>query len=141
MRTAEPEPTLRSLKSLVVLRTRRIALATYLDQCRVLRYNDCHTSMISGHIGCELAVLTVLCVLMIFFFPVMQGPYSVVHGPVTALQAARAAAHLRTAIAQGAFSSLGNCLISPLVVLSWMSLPAAEFQLISLPEHNTILRC
>jgi hypothetical protein len=69
------------------------------------------------------------------------GPYSVVHGPVTALQAARAAAHLRTAIVQGAFNSLGNCLISPLVVLSWMSLPAAEFQLISLPEHNTILRC
>ncbi len=93
--------------------------------------------MISSRIGCELAVLTVLCVLMIFFFPVMQGPYSVVHGPVTALQAARGAAHLRT----GAFNSLGNCLISPLAVLSWMSLPAAEFQLISLPEHNSILRC
>ncbi len=97
--------------------------------------------MISSRIGCELAVLTVLCVLMIFFFPVMQGPYSVVHGPVTALQAARAGAHLRTAIVQGAFNSLGNRLISPLVVLSWMSLPAAEFQLISLPEHNSILRC
>ena len=141
MRTAEPEPTLRSLKSLVVLRTRRIALATYLDQCLVLRYNDCHTSMISSRIGCELAVLTVLCVLMIFFFPAMQGPYSVVHGPVTALQAARAAAHLRTAIVQGAFNSLGNCPISPLVVLSWMALPSAEFQLISLPELNSILRC
>ena len=97
--------------------------------------------MISSRIGCELAVLTVLCVLMIFFFPVMQGPYSVVHGPVTALQAARAAAHLRTAIVQGAFNSVGNRLISPLVVLSWMSLPAAEFHLISLPEHNSILRC
>src|ERR1035438_7960402 len=109
MRTSSSD---RSLCPDDFLLSRRIALATYLDQCRVLRYNDCHTSMISGHIGCELAVLTVLCVLMIFFFPVMQGPYSVVHGPVTALQAARAAAHLRTAIAQGAFSSLGNCLIS-----------------------------
>ena len=47
--------------------------------------------MIPGRIGCELAVLTVLCVLIVFFFPVMQGPFSVVHGPATALQGARAA--------------------------------------------------
>ena len=84
--------------------------------------------MISGHIGCELAVLTVLCVLMIFFFPVMQGPYSVAHGPVTALQAARAAARLRIIIVQGALNSLGNFLISPLVILSWMLLSQAEFR-------------
>jgi hypothetical protein len=98
--------------------------------------------MISGHIGCELAVLTVLCVLMIFFFPVMQGPYSVVHGPVTALQAARAAARLRIIIVQGALNSLGNFLISPLVTLSsWMLLSQAEFRSVSVPEYNTILRC
>ena len=97
--------------------------------------------MIPGRIGCELAVLTVLCVLMIFFFPVMQGPYSVVHGPVTALQAARAAARLRIIIVQGALNSLGNFLISPLVILSWMLLSQAEFRSVSLPECNTILRC
>ena len=98
--------------------------------------------MISGHIGCELAVLTVLCVLMIFFFPLMQGPYSVVHGPVTALQAARAAARLRINIVQGALNSLGNFLISPLVTLSsWMLLSQAEFRSVSVPEYNTILRC
>ncbi len=97
--------------------------------------------MISGHIGCELAVLTVLCVLMIFFFPVMQGPYSVAHGPVTALQAARAAARLRIIIVQGALNSLGNFLISPLVILSWMLLSQAEFCSVSVPEYNTILRC
>src|SRR4030095_17090798 len=57
---------------------------------RILRYNDGHTSMIPGRIGCELAVVTVLCVLMIFFFPLLQGPYSVVNGPATALQAPRA---------------------------------------------------
>jgi hypothetical protein len=98
--------------------------------------------MIPGRIGCELAVLTVLCVLMIFFFPVMQGPYSVVHGPVTALQAARAAARLRIIIVQGALNSLGNFLISPLVTLSsWMLLSQAEFRSVSVPEYNTILRC
>ena len=98
--------------------------------------------MISGHIRCELAVLTVLCVLMIFFFPVMQGPYSVVHGPVTALQAARAAARLRIIIVQGAQNTLGNFLISPLVTLSsWILLSQAEFRSVSVPEYNTILRC
>ena len=97
--------------------------------------------MISGRIGSELAVMAVFCVLMIFLFPAMQGPYSVVNGPVTALLAARAAVRLRIAIVQGALNSVGNCLVSPLVVLSWMSLSPAEFQSISLPEYNTILRC
>ena len=97
--------------------------------------------MISGRIGCELAVLTVLCVLMIFFFPLMQGPYSVVHGPATALQAARAAARLRIVIMQGGLNLLGNFLIFPPVILSWMLLSEAEFRSVSLPEYNTILRC
>ena len=124
-----------------MLRARRIALPTRLDRRRILRYNHHHTSMIPGRIGCQLAVLTILCVLMIFFFPLMQGPYSVVHGPATALQAARAAARLRIVIVQGALNSLGSFLISPLVILSWMLLSQAEFRSVSLPEYNTILRC
>jgi hypothetical protein len=78
---------------------------------------------------------------MIFFFPVMQGPYSVVHGPASALQAARAADRLRIVIMQGALNSLGNFLISPPGILSWMLLSQAEFRSVSLPEYNTILRC
>ena len=97
--------------------------------------------MISGRIGSELAVMAVFCVLMIFLFPAMQGPYSVVNGPVTALLAARAAVRLRIAIVQGALNSVGDYVVSPLVVLSWISLSPAEFQSISLPEYNTILRC
>jgi len=97
--------------------------------------------MIPGRIGCELAVVAVLCVLTIFLFPAMQGPYSVVHGPATALQAARAAARLRIAIVQGAFRSLGDGLISPLVVLGWMPLCEADFHSGALAGCNTILRC
>jgi hypothetical protein len=97
--------------------------------------------MISGRIGSELAVLTVLCVLMIFFFPLMQGPYSAVHGPATAFQAARSAARLRIVIMQGALNPLGNFLISPLVILFWMLLSEAEFRSVILPEYDTILRC
>ncbi len=97
--------------------------------------------MLSGRITCELAVVAVLCVLMIFLFPSVQGSYSMVHGPVTALLAARAAVRLRMAIVQGALKSLGTRLISPQVVLSWISLPTAEFQLLSVPRYNSILRC
>ena len=97
--------------------------------------------MISGRIGCELVVLTILCVLMIFFFPLVQGPYSVVHGPVTALQAGRAAARLRIVIMQGALNPLGNFLMSPLVILSCVLLSAAKRRSVSLREYNTILRC
>ena len=97
--------------------------------------------MILGRGGCELVALAVLGVLTIFLFPAIQGPYSVVHGPATALQAFRAAARLQAAIVQGARRSLNKWLISLLVVLSWMSLPEAGFQSVTLPEYNTILRC
>jgi hypothetical protein len=70
--------------------------------------------MYSGRIERNLLVPTVvalLCVLTIFFFPAMQGPYSVVHGPVTALLSARAADGLRMTIVQAGLkpvrSSLG----------------------------------
>jgi len=42
-----------------------------------------------------LAVVALLCVLTIFFFPAVEGPYCAVHGPVTALLSIRASAALR----------------------------------------------
>ncbi len=97
--------------------------------------------MNSGRIECELAVVATLCVLTIFLFPAMQGPYPVVHGPVTALQAARAALRVQIAIVQAALNSHGNAPISPLAVFSPMSLPTIEVEATGSPEHNTILRC
>jgi hypothetical protein len=97
--------------------------------------------MNSGRLECELVVLTVLSVLAIFLFPGMPGPYSVVHGPATALQAARAAVRLRIAMARAAMSCPGKCLIPQLAALSWMSLANAEGLSTRLPDHNTILRC
>ena len=105
----------------------------------IINYN---TSMISGRrIGCEVAVLAVLAVLAIFLFPSVQGPYSVVHGPASALQAARAAVRLRIAIAQSALSSLANAVFSAVVIVSWMSLSNPKFQSIGSPEYSSILRC
>jgi hypothetical protein len=106
-----------------------------------LRYNNYGNSMISGRIGCELAVLAVVCVLTIFLFPAMQGPYSVVHGPVTALLAAQAALRLRMALAKAALSSTVNSLISPLLFFSWLSFSRIKFRSARLSESSTILRC
>ena len=102
----------------------------------------CNTSMISGRrIGREIALLTVLSVLAVFLFPGTQGPYSVVHGPASALQAARAAVRLRIAIVQSALTSLPNAATSPLVVLFLKSFSNPKFQPTSLPEYSSILRC
>ena len=51
--------------------------------------------MKSRHFVYEMAVLAIVCVIGIFLFPASVGPYPAVHGPVSALQAMRAAMKLR----------------------------------------------
>jgi hypothetical protein len=97
--------------------------------------------MTPGRIGWELAATAILCVLTVFLFPAIEGPYSVVHGPVTALQSARAAARLRVAIVQAALNSPGHWLAPALLLLSRMSLPNTAIQSVGSPECNTVLRC
>jgi hypothetical protein len=97
--------------------------------------------MIAGRIGCELAVVALICVLTIFLFPAMQGPYSVVNGPVTSLQAIRAAARTRLLIIQAAFRSLWNYLVSPLSILFRISFSQAGLHSLASPEFDMILRC
>lgn len=90
-----------------------------------------------------LAVIAAVCVLTIFFFPAMNGPYSVVHGPVTALLAVRAAAGLRAAIA--GVRVVRDRLSSARVALTrslWAAVPVAEFPVNSLSATcSAILRC
>lgn len=64
--------------------------------------------MPADRIGGALSILAVFCVLMIFFCPAMQGPYCVVHGPVTALLSVRAAASLRWKIVRTGLSMLSD---------------------------------
>jgi hypothetical protein len=63
-------------------------------------------SMPADRIEGALAVVAVLCVLTIFFFPAMKGPYCVVHGPVTALLSIRASATLRMRIVRSGLTAL-----------------------------------
>ena len=71
----------------------------------------------------------------------MQGPYSAVHGPVSALQAVRAAARLRIAIVQSALKSSHNFPLPSLLTLFWMAAAAVEYRPISLTECDSVLRC
>ena len=95
----------------------------------------------SGRIVCKVAVVTVFCVLAIFLCPAVQGPYSAVNGPVTVLQASRAAARLHLAIIQVAVRILGTLRAAPLNFFSWLSLARAEQCSGSLPDCAMILRC
>lgn len=88
--------------------------------------------------GHQLAIVTMLCVVGIFLFPVAVGPYSAVHGPATALLAFRAAMKLRVAIAVAALCSLILSLAS-----DPHSLPGCNLRLISAgpPQDMLNLRC
>jgi len=88
-----------------------------------------------------LTALAVLCVTVVFFFPVIQGPYSAVHGPVTALQSALAAARLRISIVQAAFNLIGNSQIPLLAVINSTTVVWVEPQAAVCAHCSTILRC
>jgi hypothetical protein len=97
--------------------------------------------MTPGRTVSDLAVVTAFCVLAIFLFPAMQGSYSAMHGPVTALQAARSAARLRTAIVQFARTLSQDCRISLLTIFSLTPAATAEFMPVGLAECDGTLRC
>jgi hypothetical protein len=63
-----------------------------------------HAMLFSRHLKLELSVMAILCTLAIFFFSAPAGPYSVVHGPVTALQALRASLVVFWSMVMAAFS-------------------------------------
>lgn len=72
-------------------------MQTPIERHRVQTY-DLHVIM-SRQIVYETSFLVVLCVLSLFLFPASAGPYPAVHGPATALQAARSSTQLQAAIA------------------------------------------
>jgi hypothetical protein len=100
--------------------------------------------MTFGRIACVLAVLAVVCVLTIFFFPHIDGPYSTVHGPVTALLSMRAAARLRLLI-PAVVLVVRSWLASACLALVPLSLAAALLAecLLSSPSKGSlsVLRC
>jgi|SRR5215831_3459607 len=102
------------------------------------------SSMTPGRIAGALAVLAVFCVLAIFFFPGMEGPYPAVHGPVTALLSIRAAARLRVLIRAGV-RGLRSCFARTYAVirsLSGLARASLEFASCGLNTGTlAVLRC
>ena len=87
----------------------------------------------------ELSVVVLLCTLSIFLFPGVTGPYSAVHGPVTALLALRQALKAFWAMACAALRRARvrrtlKTIFASLLLLA--PLPTAA------PQHSvTVLRC
>jgi predicted Na+-dependent transporter len=93
--------------------------------------------MFSRHLGYEIAILTVICTIAIFFFPAACGPYSAVHGPVTALLSLRMRLKLRLRIVVDGFHQWRRALLNSLRTalqnaLLPQSVPSAQI---------TVLRC
>ena len=97
--------------------------------------------MISGRIECELAVVAAVCVFSIFLFPPVQGPYSAVNGPVTALQAVRAVARWRCAILAAALTLFFRSQMNSLRELSNTAPSGPEDQRLGFSELGAVLRC
>ena len=77
-----------------------------------------------------LAMVSVVCVLAVFFFPSTQGPYSAVHGPVTVMHAARAAAGVRMAVERAALTVFHTSRDGAvLILLHSNATPIVDFQL------------
>jgi len=75
--------------------------------------------MTLGRITYAVALVAVVCVLTVFFFHTIEGPYSAVKGPVTALLSARAALGVRMAIVQaglGVFLFWSGCVLVPILL-------------------------
>ena len=90
-----------------------------------------------------LAMVSVVCVLAVFFFPSTQGPYSAVHGPVTVMHAARAAAGVRMAVERAALTVFHTSRDGAvLILLHSNATPSIDFQLNSmLSGFAPSLRC
>jgi len=101
--------------------------------------------MTPGRLACGLALIAVLSVLGIFFFPASQGPYAAVHGPVTALLSIRAAARLRLIIVSSGLNAiLGLVGKASIALVSFCAavLSGGDSVVDRLPDcAGTILRC
>ncbi len=96
--------------------------------------------MFPRQLGYEFAILATFCALAIFFFPAASGPYSAVHGPVTALLSVRAKLKLCLGLVMAGSLLLGHILLAGFARLRTAGDNAIRLN--SVPaEQISILRC
>ena len=88
-----------------------------------------------------MALIGIVSVLTVFLFPAMQGPYSAVNGPVTALQGARAATGSRMAIVRAAQNIVGMYSSPAPTTLCATDVVKMQFPAERLLAGGTTLRC
>ena len=97
--------------------------------------------MTSGRLRCELIVLVALTIVTVVFFPSSSGAYSVVHGPATVFQGARAAAREYGSIVQAALAFVRIKVVLPLFFWARLAVVNARSHQLGLREHLSALRC
>ena len=89
----------------------------------------------------ELSVVVLLCTLSIFLFPGSTGPYSAVHGPVTALLALRQALKAFWSMACAALRRAPLPLTQQTLLAILASLLLAPLPAVAPQRSVTVLRC
>ena len=94
-----------------------------------------------GRLRCELIVLVALTIVTVFFFPSSFGAYSVVHGPATVFQGARAAARAYGSIVQAARAFVRIKVVLPLFIWARLAVVNARSHQLGIRERLSALRC
>ena len=87
---------------------------------------------------CEIAVVAMVCVLSVFFVPLAHGPYSVVHGPTTALRSLR---HKVQVVLSMWLAALCLLALTPLLGSTPRFSAGRFLGTLVPPEWNGVLRC
>lgn len=95
---------------------------------------------LSRQLSYEFALVAILCTVALFLFPAVQGPYSAVHGPVTALLSLKAKAFLCLALLLPAMHVFAPCAagrhLALRIPLDGLFSPASFDS-----AHSAVLRC
>ncbi len=95
---------------------------------------------LSRQLSYEFVLVAILCTVALFLFPAVQGPYSAVHGPVTALLSLKAKVFLCLALLLAAMHLLARCVavchLALRIPLDGLFFPASFDS-----EHAAVLRC
>ena len=95
---------------------------------------------LSRQLSYEFALVAILCTVALFLFPAVQGPYSAVHGPVTALLSLKAKVFLCLALLLAAMHLLTSC-VAVCYLARRIPLDGLFFLVSFDSEHAAVLRC
>ena len=98
--------------------------------------------MLTSQFGRCIGLSAIVCVLLLFFFPLAHGSFQSTHGPVTALRSKRSLLLLFLAIVQAALLVFGVLLSRALFRRRYRVSGTTEPPELSLPDVSGIaLRC